>query len=59
MGPMYIETPWMKEMGWLKKENLRVDHEGHESIWVENAKQYAKKIENIQQNKWKKKNGSK
>ena len=29
----------MKEMKWLKKENLLADHERHQSVEVENLKQ--------------------
>ena len=48
----------MKEMECLWKENIRVDHERHENIIIKNWKQFALKIENGQQNKWKT-NGSK
>ena len=43
----------IKEMRWLKKENRLVDHKKHKSIRIENSKQYALKIENIWENKWK------
>ena len=41
----------IKEMGWLKKKNILVDHKRHQSAWIDNSKQYAFKIENVQQNK--------
>ena len=34
-------------MGWLRKENI--DHEKHQSARIENWKQYALKVENVQQ----------
>ena len=43
----------VKEIGWLKKENIRVDLEIHQSARRENSRQYVLKIENIQQSKWK------
>ena len=45
-------------MGWLKEENILIDHERHQSVWIENWEQYALKIGNLKQNKWKT-NGSK
>ena len=39
-------------MGWLKKESILVDNERHESIRIENAKEYDWKIGNVQE-KWK------
>ena len=42
----------IKEMGWLKKENILVVDKIHESVRGENSKQSTRKIENIQQNKW-------
>ena len=43
----------VKEIGWLKKENIQVDLEIHQSTRRENSRQYILKIENIQQSKWK------
>ena len=42
----------IKEIGWLKKENILVDHKRHQSARMENSKQYSLKRENVQQNKW-------
>ena len=40
-------------MKWLKKENLLIDLERHEIVRMDNLKQSALKIENVQENKWK------
>ena len=37
----------------VKKENILVDHERYQSVWIENSKKVALKIEDVQQNKWK------
>ena len=39
-------------MGLLKKENINVNHRSHQSIRIENLKQYLLEIENIEENKW-------
>ena len=41
----------INEMGWLKKENILIEHEKHENVRIENSKKYALKIENLQQSK--------
>ena len=46
----------IKEMGWLKKEKIMVVQERHQSIRIENLKNYTLKIENVQK-KQKKTNG--
>ena len=38
----------IKKIGWLKKENILVDHERYQSVKMENQKQYDLKIENVQ-----------
>ncbi len=41
----------MKEMGWLKSKRILGDPKRYKSVWIENSKQYAVKLENLQENK--------
>ena len=49
---MYNKTN-EKELGWFKREKILVDHERHDSVRIENSKQLALKIDDVQYNKWK------
>ena len=41
----------IEEIGWLKKENILVNYERPQNFRIENSKQYALKIENVQKQK--------